>query len=192
MRRLIPILAAALAGSALTAAAITLPALAADRDERIRAWETCMREQGLGFDPEGITTIRIEDGRVTIDGEEVDPDRFGAAQRQCGTPFVLPPLDLEDRPELENLPGLELRPNLPELPDFETLPRFDERPESPTPRFEDLPRFDERPELPRLPDFERTPRFEPRPEQPVLPELQELRDRLERLENCLRGELEEA
>jgi hypothetical protein len=137
MRRLIPILAAALAGSALTAAALTLPALAADRDERMRAWEKCMREQG--FDLEGTTTIRIEDGRVTIDGEEVDAERFRAAQRECGTPFRLPPLDLQDRPGLERLPDLELRPKLPELPDLDSLPRFDER-----------PRFEERPELPEL------------------------------------------
>ena len=185
MRRLIPILAAALVGSGLTAAAITLPARAADREdrfgERMRAWEKCMQRQGI--DLEGTTTIRVEDGRVTIDGEEVDPERFRAAERTCGRPFSLPP-DLEYLPDFDELPDLELMPKLPfldplpDVPDPDLLPRL--------PEFEFSPELPDVEPLPDVPDS----RLDPRPEE--LPELQELRDRLERLENCLRGELQEA
>jgi hypothetical protein len=184
MRRLIPILAAAILGSGLTAAAITLPARASERDERfgerLRAWQGCMR--GQGFDLDGETTIRIEDGRVTIDGEEVDPDRFAEARKACGEPFLLPE-------ELEGLPDREDLDVFPRLPDSELnppLPRLDPRARPDfEPRFPDL--------LPRFPDIEpRRPDLEPRRSPDELPELEELRDRLERLENCLRGEPQEA
>jgi hypothetical protein len=183
MRRLIPILVAALAGSALTAAAITLPARAGDRDERfgerLRAWQDCMR--GQGFDLEGATTIRIADGRVTIDGEEVDPDRFGDAREACGGPFQVPPY-LEQVPEFGELPELGELPEFGELPDRELLPKLPDFVPPTLPDFE-----------PRFPDVEpRVPDFGLRPRSDELPELQELRDRLERLENCLRGGLQEA
>ena len=140
-----------------------------------------MGEQG--FELEGATTLRVEDGRVTIDGEDVDPARFRAAERTCGRPFAPPP-DLESLPELGELPDQDLVPRLPFL---------DRLPDVPGPYLPRLPEFEFPPQLPDVEPLPEAPDprlFPRRPEE--LPELQELRDRLERLENCLRGELQEA
>jgi hypothetical protein len=136
MRRLLPILAAALLGSALTAAAIVLPARASgdahDRDERdrgvragpllldperaperIEEFEACMRENG--FDLGDETTLRITPDGVWLNGEKVDRERFREAQRECGPPFRFAPPGLDDLPELERLPDAvppELRERL--------------------------------------------------------------------------------
>jgi hypothetical protein len=127
MRRLVPLLAAALVGSALTAAAIVLPARATGGEdafaERLRQWEQCMRDAGLDLD--GETVVRVDEDGVTIDGEAVDPDRFRDAERACGRPVRLPPAELDELPrfrdsdELPRLRGLppRLRDRLERLED---------------------------------------------------------------------------
>ena len=124
MRRLLPILAAAALGSAVTAAAIVLPAGASgdsetrderagprlpDREqalERIREFEACMREHGFGFGDD--TTVRVTPEGVWVNGEKVDRERFREARRECGSP-ILPLRSL--LPALEGLPDLERLPD---------------------------------------------------------------------------------
>jgi hypothetical protein len=131
MRRLLPILAAAALGSAITAAAIVLPAGASGNSEnraettrprlldpermreRMQEFEGCMREHGFDLDEE--TTLRIMPDGVWLNGEKVDRERFREARRECGPPFraLLPAL--ENLPELERLPDAvppELRERL--------------------------------------------------------------------------------
>ena len=110
MRRLIPILAAALLGAGLTAGAIAVPAWGGagdDSGDRIRSWERCMRDAGF------------------------DAEKFHAAEAKCGAPFDLPLVpELPRRPdELPLLPKLDLLPGLDDL-----LPRLD------VPAFPGLPR----------------------------------------------------
>ena len=104
MRRLQLVLVVAAASSALTAAAISIPASAEDdaRDRprtfallapsgerpnaaRIAEFKRCMAERGfeLGDD----VTIRITPDGVTIDGKEVDAREFRRARRACGPLF---------------------------------------------------------------------------------------------------------
>jgi hypothetical protein len=125
MRRLLPILAAAVLGSAITAAAIVLPAGASGDSEnrkestwprlvdpeRMEAFEACMRENGFDFGDE--TTLRITPDGVWLNGEKVDRERFREARRECGPRFrsLLPALG--DLPELERLPDA-LAPELRE------------------------------------------------------------------------------
>ena len=127
MRRLLPILAAAVLGSAITAAAIVLPARATGGSEnraenprprlvdpeRLEEFEACMRENG--FDLSDETTLRITPDGVWLNGEKVDRDRFREARRECGPRFrsLLPAFG--DLPELERLPDAvppELRERL--------------------------------------------------------------------------------
>jgi hypothetical protein len=120
MRRLVPILAAAVLGSALTAAAIVLPAGASGDSEnraeragprllnperfreRMEEFEACMRENGFDLGEE--MSLRITPEGVWVNGEKVDAERFRELQRECGRPFRFPPPNLEDLPELEGLP----------------------------------------------------------------------------------------
>ena len=103
MRRLIPILAAAVLASALTAGAIVLPARATEGDRpEFERFEACMRDRG--FDLGGPETeVRITPDGVTVNGEEVDAEAYREAQRACGGPpglrFGLPPRG-EVEPEL--------------------------------------------------------------------------------------------
>lgn len=97
MRRLQLVVLVAAVSSGLTAAAIAIPAWAEDdkpeRDdsvfaparERIEKFEACMREQGFELGPE--TTVRITPDGVTINGQEVDAEKFRAAQQECGPLF---------------------------------------------------------------------------------------------------------
>lgn len=93
------ILGVAVASSALTAAAIVLPAEAGDGSgggdrlkrleggggDRVKDFEACMREQGFELGPE--TTVRITPDGVTVNGEAVDRDEFREAKRECGPLF---------------------------------------------------------------------------------------------------------
>lgn len=164
MRRLIPILAAAVAGSALTAAALALRADAAPdeggRSERERQWQQCMRE--AGFDLDGDVVVRVTPDGVTVNGEEVDPEAFREAERRCGRPFDFPRPEPEDLlPDLERPFPFGLVPRRERMPDFERAP-FPFVP----------PRFDDMPDRDRLPEA-------------IPPRLREELDRLERLEDCL-------
>jgi hypothetical protein len=91
MRRLLPFVAVAAIASAVTAAAIVIPARAGDGNdrpefrERIAEFEACMKEHG--FDISGETKIIVRPGEVTVDGEGVDAEKFRTAQRECGPPF---------------------------------------------------------------------------------------------------------
>lgn len=105
MRRLQLVLVAAAIGSALTAAAISIPAWAggddedpesgevlAPRDERIREFEACMKEHGFDFGDEIV--VRVTPDGVTVNGKQVDAEALREAQRECGFPF--PALRLPD------------------------------------------------------------------------------------------------
>ena len=159
MRGLIPILGAAVVSSALTAAAITLPAQAGGRDERVgerqRQWEQCMR--AAGFDLGDDTTVRVTPDGVTVDGVEVDPERFRDAERRCGLPFISPPGRGDDLPRF-------ILPGPFGVERFRELPRG-ERPFSLLPPWLDGPL--ERGELPErigpLPDRDFLPDWLPRP-----------------------------
>ena len=104
MRRVLPFVAVAVAASAVTAAAVVIPARAAGDDDRPSAgarfaeFQACMKEQG--FDIGGDVEIVIRRGEVTINGKTVDAEAFREARRACGGPLrrglrfgLLPRLD---------------------------------------------------------------------------------------------------
>ncbi len=117
MRRLLPFVAVAVLASAVTAAAIVVPAWAGEGerkregtiDERIREFDACMREHGFDFGRE--TEIIVRPGEVTINGRRVDAERFREAQRDCGPPFHAPFGLVPHRGEL---PGLDGMPGIPD------------------------------------------------------------------------------
>ena len=104
MRRVLLIVAVAVASSAVTAAAIVLPASAAGDDptlrDRMERFESCMREQGFDLGPE--TTVVITPDGIRVNGEEVDAEAFRNARRECGAPFrgLVPRLGRGELPEL--------------------------------------------------------------------------------------------
>ena len=108
MRRLLPFAAVAVVASAVTAAAIVIPARAGggeDRPkfrERIAEFEACMKENG--FELSGETKIVVRPGEVTINGEKVDAEKFRTAQRECGPPFR-PGFGFGLLPRLDRMPG---------------------------------------------------------------------------------------
>ena len=91
MRRVLPFVIVAVIASAVTAAAIVIPARAGDRHghprsaSRIAEVEACMRERG--FDISGDTEVIVRPGEITINGKAVDADAFRRAERECGPPF---------------------------------------------------------------------------------------------------------
>jgi hypothetical protein len=125
-RRLLPFLLIAAASSLVTAAALALPALAEEPDdrlgfrERMRAFEECMREHGFDLRPEdGRVELRVTPEGVWLNGEKVDGDAFREARRECG-----PPLRAPFRGDPELLPALPFGENAvpPEL--RERMERF--------------------------------------------------------------------
>jgi hypothetical protein len=113
MRRALLLVGIAAVSSVLTAAAIVLPASASGdaspSDDRIEAFESCMRESGFDFGPETIVEV-TRDG-VRINGNEVDADDFRAAKRECG------PLFRGDRPRVDGVLPPELDERLERLRD---------------------------------------------------------------------------
>ena len=107
MRRLLPVLAAAVLGSALTAAVIAVGARAKDSEEerprqRLERFERCMREHG--FDLSGPKVeIRVTPDGVTVNGEKVDAEAFRRAERECRPLFPRPRLDLDLAPPPDDL-----------------------------------------------------------------------------------------
>lgn len=104
MRRVLLIVGVAALSSVLTAGAIVLPASAggdSSSDDQIRAFESCMREQGFDLGPE--TTVQITPDGVRVNGNEVDADAFREAERECGPLFrdVLPQLEGVVPPDLD-------------------------------------------------------------------------------------------
>jgi hypothetical protein len=122
---LLPFLLIAAASSLVTAAALALPALAEEPDdrlgfrERMRAFDECMREQGFDLrSEEGRVELRVTPDGVWLNGEKVDADAFRAAQRECRPEGRL------FRGERGRMPALPLDPRLvpPEL--RERMERF--------------------------------------------------------------------
>lgn len=105
MRRVLLIVAVAVASSAVTAAAIVLPASAAGDEpsfrDRVERFESCMREHGFELGRE--TSVVITPDGVRVNGKEVDAEAFRNAQRECGPPFrgVLPSFEPGELPELD-------------------------------------------------------------------------------------------
>ena len=105
MRRALLLVGVVAVSSALTAAAIVLPASASgdasSSGDRIEEFESCLQEHGFDVGPE--TTVEITPDGVRINGNEVDADDFRAAQRECGPLFRgdLPRLDGVVPPELD-------------------------------------------------------------------------------------------
>lgn len=107
MRRLLPVLAAAVLGSAVTAAVIAVGARATGSEEerpreRLERFERCMREHG--FDLSGPRVeVRVTPEGVTVNGEEVEAEAFRRAERECGPPYPPPRLDLDGPPVPDDL-----------------------------------------------------------------------------------------
>jgi len=107
MRRVLLIVGVAALSSALTAAAIVLPASAGGRGDdqpsrdRIEEFESCMSQHGFELGPD--TNVVITPDGVRVNGKEVDAEAFRAAERECGPLFrgLLPRLDGAVPPELE-------------------------------------------------------------------------------------------
>jgi hypothetical protein len=115
MRKLILILVVALASSAVTAAAITLPArgdspktpkAAPEEDRADRGLlegllgdvESCLRENGLDLeDPE----LRLTPDGLSLNDRKLDHDLFEELRRECAPlvpeSLIQPPADLKDR-----------------------------------------------------------------------------------------------
>jgi hypothetical protein len=118
MRKLVLILVVALASSAVTAAAITLPARGdapdipdtpkaapeEDRAERglleglLGDVESCLRENGLDLeDPE----LRLTPDGLSLNGRKLDRDLLEELRRECAPlvpdSLLQPPADLEER-----------------------------------------------------------------------------------------------
>lgn len=105
MKRALLIAGVAAVSSALTAAAIVLPASAGGREDRPSSdraleFEACMTAHGFELGPE--TTVVITRDGVRVDGKEVDAESFREAARECRPPLrhALPQLEGNAPPEL--------------------------------------------------------------------------------------------